>query len=51
MITEIPNALRGLVFKPPGKATLVPTTDRRPEVVDVASLAFEDESDESETEN
>lgn len=49
--TEIPNALRGLVFKPPGKATLVPTTDRRPEVVDVASLAFEDESDESETEN
>jgi hypothetical protein len=50
--SEIPEVLRGLVFKPPGKATLVPTTDRRPEVVDVAALAFEDESDaESETED
>lgn len=48
---EIRERLQGLVFKPPGKATLVPTTDRRPEVVDVASLAFEDESDESETED
>lgn len=48
---EIPNVLQGLVFKPPGKAALVPATDRRPEAVDVASLAFEDEGDDSQTED
>lgn len=46
---QLPELLRGLVHKPPGRATLVPLTDKRPAVEDVSSLVFSDEqSDETE---
>lgn len=44
---ELPALLNGLVVKPPGKATLVPLSDRRDELVDVAGLVFGDEAAES----
>lgn len=47
---DIPSLLQGLVRKPPGKATLVPSTDKRPEVTDLSSFAFEDESENPESE-
>lgn len=39
---DIKDAMKALVVKPPGKAILVPSTDRRPEVEDVTALVFED---------
>lgn len=39
---DIPKLLTGLIHKPPGKATLAPLSDPRPELVDLASLVFED---------
>jgi hypothetical protein len=48
---ELPELLQGLVFKPPGRATLAPLSDRRPEVEDVSALVFEgDESANREDE-
>lgn len=41
---ELPELLSGLVIKPPGRATLVPISDRRPAVEDLSSVAFTDES-------
>jgi hypothetical protein len=38
---ELPELLHGLVRKPPGRATLVPLTDKRPMVEDVTALVFE----------
>lgn len=38
---ELPELLKGLVVKPPGKATLVPLSDKRPAVEDVTALVFE----------
>lgn len=37
---QIEEVLSGLIHKPPGKPTLVPESDRRPEVSDVAGQAF-----------
>lgn len=46
---QLPQLLSGLVFKPPGRATLVPVSDKRPAVEDISSLVFTDEqSDETE---
>ena len=39
---EIEELLSGHIFKPPGRATLVPLTDRRPAMVDAAAAAFTD---------
>ncbi len=41
---DIPELLHGLVRKPPGRATLVPMSDRRPEVEDLSSVVFTDET-------
>jgi hypothetical protein len=38
---DIPELLHGLVHKPPGRAILVPLSDRRPSVEDVTKLVFE----------
>lgn len=38
----IKEVFKAMVVKPPGKAILVPSTDRRPEVEDVTALVFED---------
>jgi hypothetical protein len=48
---DLPGLLEGLVGKPPGKATLVPLSDPRPEVEDMATVAFNTaptETDETE---
>lgn len=37
----LPQLLTGMVTRPPGVATLVPLSDRRPEVEDVTALVFE----------
>ncbi len=37
------------VYKPPGKASLVPLTDRRPAIEDLSSAVFEDESSNPES--
>lgn len=37
---QLPQLLSGLITKPPGIATLVPLSDRRPEVEDVTGLVF-----------
>ncbi len=48
---QLPQLLSDLVFKPAGRATLVPLSDKRPAVEDVSSLVFTDEqSDETEEE-
>lgn len=39
--STLPQLLTGMVTKPPGVATLVPMSDRRPEVEDVTALVFE----------
>lgn len=39
---EIPDVLGGLVYKPPGKTTVVPVKDRRPPVHDRDGGAFDD---------
>lgn len=39
---DIPGLLSGLVFKPVGKPTLAPVTDKRPALVDVSGAAFGD---------
>lgn len=39
---SIKELLSGLVYKPPGRAALVPLSDRRAEVVDLGALVFED---------
>jgi hypothetical protein len=44
---DLPELLQGLVMKPAGRATLVPITDKRPEVEDVTALAFESVEDEN----
>lgn len=41
--------LEELVYKPPGKASLVPLSDRRPALEDLSSVAFEDESETSDS--
>lgn len=40
--SQLPELLSDLVYKPPGRATLVPLSDKRPAVEDVTSLVFED---------
>lgn len=47
---EIEELLSGHIYKPPGGATLVPLTDRRPEKVDVTALAFSDSTRKPEDE-
>ena len=51
----LPELLQGLVSKPPGRATLAPLSDKRPEVEDVSAFVFEshddDESSNPEDEN
>ncbi len=42
--------LEELVYKPPGKASLVPLSDKRPAIEDLSSVAFEDESETSDDE-
>jgi len=37
---ELQTALKGLVFKPPGKKTLVPVSDPRTEAQDVMEAVF-----------
>lgn len=44
---ELPELFNGWVYKPPGKATIVPLSDRRDELVDVAGLVFGDEAAEN----
>lgn len=39
---DIPVLMKGLAYKPPGKVTLVPLSDPRPEVEDVLSSVFGD---------
>lgn len=38
---DIPNLLDGMVRRPPGKPTLVPLSDKRPELVDITEGIFE----------
>lgn len=40
---ELPLLLHGLVFKPAGKASLVPIADARPAIEDISASVFEDE--------
>lgn len=47
---DIPELLQGMVYKPAGRATLVPVSDRRPEIEDVTALVFEDTVEPTETE-
>ncbi len=47
---DIPQLLHGMVYKPAGRATLVPVSDRRPEVEDVTALVFENTVEPTETE-
>jgi hypothetical protein len=44
---DIEKILKPLVYKPPGKATLVDASDRRPAIVDVSEIAFADLLDEN----
>lgn len=46
---ELPEVLDGLIYKPEGKATLVPMSDRRPALQDLSADAFKDESQSDET--
>lgn len=39
---DLPTVLQPLVYRPPGKATLAPVNDKRPELIDVSGFAFED---------
>lgn len=43
---DLPELLQGLVIKPPGRATLAPLSDRRPEVEDVSAVVFENHDDD-----
>lgn len=46
---QLPDLMSGLVHKPPGRATLVPVSDKRPEVEDLSAVAFApDETTETE---
>lgn len=47
---QIAEVLAPLIEKPKGKHTFAPLTDRRDEVVDVSSIAFEDMDSPTETE-
>ena len=42
---EIKELMSDLAFKPPGRATLVPLSDKRPGVEDVSTLVFENDED------
>lgn len=44
---DIEKILKPLVYKPPGKATLVDASDRRNAIVDVSEIAFADLLDET----
>lgn len=48
---ELPDLLDAYIFKPPGKATLVPNYDKRQSLDDLADSVFEDVSDEPEIED
>lgn len=48
---EIPNLLDGFVRKSPGKPTIAAATDRRPAIVDLSGVAFDDLSPETEDED
>lgn len=39
---DLPDLLDGLIFKPPGKPTLAPLADKRPALVDLTGVAFDD---------
>lgn len=41
---DLPELLQGLVVRPPGRAILVPLSDRRPAVEDISSAVFVDET-------
>ena len=43
---DLPELLQGLVIKPPGRATLAPLSDKRPEVEDVSAVVFESHDDD-----
>lgn len=43
---DLPELLQGLVIKPPGRATLAPLSDKRPEVEDVSAVVFENHDDD-----
>lgn len=48
---EIPDLLADLVFKPVGKPTLVPASDKRPALVDVSAAAFADLTEKRDDES
>lgn len=48
---ELPDLLADLVHKPVGKPTLAPVSDKRPALVDLSGLAFEDSTDNREDED
>lgn len=39
---DIPDLLKGLIIKPPGKPTLAPLGDKRPALVDLSEASFDD---------
>lgn len=41
---DLPELLQGLVVRPPGRAKLVPLSDRRPALEDISSAVFVDET-------
>jgi hypothetical protein len=47
---DIPNLLGGITIKPPGKATIAPLRDRRPALVDLTGVSFDDLDSETEDE-
>jgi hypothetical protein len=48
---ELPELLEDLVFKPVGKATLAPASDKRPAIVDLSAVAFDDLIENPEVED
>lgn len=46
---DLPEVLEGLIYKPEGKATLVPLSDRRPALRHLSADAFQDETQTDET--
>ncbi len=45
---DLPSLLEGLIFKPKGKPTLAPLSDKRPELTDVSDVSWDDETDETD---
>ena len=47
---QLKELIGDLIYKPPGRATLVKSSDPRKAIVDIASIAFVDETSNRETE-